>query len=103
MAKSDAERFGHRCPYTDKPCDTFDCENCKTEIEEKRWSEMLENKSRIIAEDTNLNDVDAIGSYEDDLQNIKRELWDLGVNMGGENQEVWVRYTDIVDVLDRHT
>lgn len=100
---STAETFGWKCPYTDKHCDTFDCEHCEVNAEEERWAEELQGESRIIAEDTDLNDVDAIGLYEDDVANIRRELWDLGVNMGGEYQGVWVRWRDIVDVLDKYT
>ena len=37
MAKSDAERFGHRCPYTDKPCLDFACSECEVEAREERW------------------------------------------------------------------
>lgn len=45
-----AEDFGWKCPYTDKHCDTFDCENCEVNAEEERWSEELQGESRIIAE-----------------------------------------------------
>lgn len=100
---SNAERFNHRCPYTDKPCLDFACSECEVEAQEVRWMEELQGESRIIAEDTDLNDVDAIGLYEDDLQNIKRELWDCGVNMGGEYQGVWVRFKDIERIIDKYT
>ena len=35
--ESDAAFFSFRCPYTDKPCDDWDCDNCKVEQEEREW------------------------------------------------------------------
>ena len=31
------ERFNGRCPYTDDPCETFDCSNCEVEQDEAEW------------------------------------------------------------------
>ncbi len=33
------EYFHGRCPYTDKPCDNFDCPNCEVEKEEEKYLE----------------------------------------------------------------
>ncbi len=29
--------FNGRCPYTDDPCETFDCSNCEVERDEAEW------------------------------------------------------------------
>ena len=31
------DRFRGSCPYTDVKCDSFDCENCDVEKEERKW------------------------------------------------------------------
>lgn len=36
------------------------------------------------------------------FENIKREIWDEGMNMGGEYQGVWVRFRDIERIIDKH-
>ena len=35
----DAEYFDYRCPYTDKPCYDWDCDNCEVDEKERRWLE----------------------------------------------------------------
>ena len=35
------QRFGGRCPYTDKPCKDWECDKCPVEEEERKWSEQL--------------------------------------------------------------
>lgn len=31
------EYFHGRCPYTDKPCEDWNCNECKVEQEEREW------------------------------------------------------------------
>ena len=33
----DAIYFNYRCPYTERLCQFWDCENCKVEEQERRW------------------------------------------------------------------
>ena len=91
-----AEDFGWKCPYTDKHCDTFDCDTCEVNAEEERWAEELQGESRIIAEDD---------EWQNRIAEIRSKLWDCGVNMGEGliYHGVWVRWRDIVDVLDKYT
>lgn len=39
---------------------------------------------------------------KDIFQKIESDLWDAGVNMGGEYQGVWVRFKDIEKVFDKY-
>ena len=74
---SNAERFNHRCPYTDKHCDTFDCEHCEVNAEEERWAEELQGESRIIAE------ADVLEKIKTDVKALVTEgksQYDLGFN-----------------------
>ena len=34
---TDKERFNGKCPYTDKPCDTFECKGCAVEEAERQF------------------------------------------------------------------
>ena len=36
------------------------------------------------------------------IEDIKTELWDSGMNMTGEYQGVWVRYSDIEKAFDKY-
>ena len=37
------KRFGGKCPYTDKPCEDWECDKCPVEEQERLWTEeMLE-------------------------------------------------------------
>ena len=36
---TDKEYFDGRCPYTDKPCEDFECHNCEVEKEEEKYLE----------------------------------------------------------------
>lgn len=36
--------FDGKCPYTDEPCDSWDCENCEVEAEEDKWLEELDEE-----------------------------------------------------------
>lgn len=38
----DAERFEGKCPYTDKPCNEWECDTCEIEAEEKKSMEELD-------------------------------------------------------------
>ena len=47
MTKSDTsmrELFGGYCPYTDRLCSSWDCENCEVEAEEYKWLEELDEE-----------------------------------------------------------
>ena len=35
--KRDKEYFKGKCPYTDKPCDYFNCDTCEVEANERKW------------------------------------------------------------------
>lgn len=37
------------------------------------------------------------------ITDIRAELWDSGMNMGGEYQGVWVRFRDIEKAFDKYT
>ena len=37
----------------------------------------------------------------DVLANIRRDIWDAGVNMGGEYQGVWTRFRDVEKAFDK--
>ena len=39
---TDAELFAYKCPYTDKPCYSWECESCEVEQEEREWCEQME-------------------------------------------------------------
>ena len=34
---TDRERFDGKCPYTDKPCDDWECLECAVNAEEAQW------------------------------------------------------------------
>lgn len=36
------------------------------------------------------------------LDDIKSEIWDSGMNFGGEYQGVWIRYRDIDNIINKH-
>ena len=40
--------------------------------------------------------------YQKAFEDIRAEIWDSGMNMGGEYQGVWIRYRDIEKILDKH-
>lgn len=47
MTKSDTsmrDRSGGRCPYTDEPCESWECVDCEVEAEEGRWLEELDKE-----------------------------------------------------------
>ena len=49
MTKSDTsmrDLFGGYCPYTNEPCDSWDCENCEVEAEERDWMEELDREEQ---------------------------------------------------------
>ena len=37
-----SDYFHHRCPYTNLHCETFDCENCEVEMNERKCAEELD-------------------------------------------------------------
>lgn len=45
---TDKERFDGKCPYTDKPCDDWDCANCEVNAEERK---MLEEHDGMTVQD----------------------------------------------------
>lgn len=34
---TDKERFNGRCPYTDKPCEDWNCLTCEVDEREREW------------------------------------------------------------------
>ena len=40
---TDKERFNGKCPYTDKPCETFKCEGCAVEDAERKFVEYIDS------------------------------------------------------------
>ena len=36
------------------------------------------------------------------IEDIKSEIWDSGMNFGGEYQGVWIRYRDIDNIINKH-
>lgn len=38
----DAEYFGGKCPYTDKPCNEWECGTCEIDAQEKEAMEELD-------------------------------------------------------------
>lgn len=46
-----AEKLGWKCPYNDMRCNTWDCENCVQEQNEREWMEESEGESRIVTDD----------------------------------------------------
>lgn len=95
MAKIDAERFGHRCPYTDKPCLDFACSECEVEAQEERWSEELQGESRIVAE------ADVIEQIRADILRYKADCdFHLGKECRGCNE---VMFGSILRIIDKHT
>ena len=36
--------FGGKCPYTDEPCETFECEDCEVNKQEKDWIKETEGE-----------------------------------------------------------
>ena len=65
----DAEFFAYRCPYTDKPCYDWDCDDCEVEAEERAWmkGERMTNKEAIEWLERVVQDV--IHAIEDDDRN----------------------------------
>ena len=41
---ADAEFFNYRCPYTGKPCDDWNCDECEVEEQERRCMDEKEVK-----------------------------------------------------------
>ena len=39
MDVNDMELFNHKCPYTGTFCETFHCEGCPVEADERAWME----------------------------------------------------------------
>lgn len=39
IENNDREYFNGRCPYTDKPCEDWNCLSCKVENQEREWLE----------------------------------------------------------------
>lgn len=37
--------FEGRCPYTDKPCDLWECDECEVEQREKEYMQNMEDKT----------------------------------------------------------
>lgn len=42
MSEYERHIFNGLCPYTGKPCETFECDKCEIEAEERKWLEELE-------------------------------------------------------------
>lgn len=36
--------YDGKCPYTNEPCSSWDCENCEFEAEEREWMEALDEE-----------------------------------------------------------
>lgn len=45
MSDYDRLLFGGKCPYTDKPCDDWNCENCEVEQQEREYMKEMEGKN----------------------------------------------------------
>jgi len=44
MDVNDMELFNHKCPYTGTFCETFHCEGCQVEADERAWMEEDESE-----------------------------------------------------------
>lgn len=41
-----SQLYDGKCPYTNDPCDNWDCENCEIEREEVEWLEELDQEEQ---------------------------------------------------------
>lgn len=47
----DTEYFGGKCPYTDKPCNEWECDTCEIDAQEKEAMEELDRAESEGADD----------------------------------------------------
>lgn len=40
------EIFHGLCPYTGKPCETFECGTCKVELDERLWLDEFDEEEK---------------------------------------------------------
>ena len=91
-----AEKFGWICPYNSMRCNTWDCENCVQEQNEREWMKESEGESRIVTDDR----IEAIKA------DILRYKSDCGLSAFGLpkcercNE---VMFGSILRIIDKHT
>ena len=44
---TDKEKFGGKCPYNNEPCETFNCNGCEIEEQERKFMEELDEEESV--------------------------------------------------------
>ena len=44
---TDKEKFGGKCPYNGNPCETFNCNKCAIEEQERKFMEELDEEESV--------------------------------------------------------
>lgn len=95
------EKFGGKCPYNGNPCETFNCNGCIVEAEERKAMEELDEEEKPLLEDV----IDWGQGYDDTimelLENFKkfRDGYYGLINYGDEWWENFNQGTDFDEIM----